>query len=87
MQGLTFIAAIGVITGLGVAGALCMFKAQTLTDRVQRKDRKRPLREAWPHSNVVMKPWYPLYLRCMGLLLWVADVVVFYLAFFPEAAR
>ena len=51
--------------------------------------RSSKLVQKWPFANLVMKPWYPGYLRIMGLFGFVFTLVWLYLAValrFPDQA-
>jgi hypothetical protein len=34
--------------------------------------------QKWPFSNMVMKPWYPAYVRIMGIVGWAYALICFY---------
>jgi len=58
------------VAGLGMA-LFCMFCAlepDSVAARVRRRhQRSSKLLQKWPFAKMVMKPWYPTYLRVMGL--------------------
>ena len=87
MQSLSFIAGLCVTVAFAAFGALCVFRAQALAARIQRWYAKSGFSGAWPVSSVVMRPWYPWYLRFMGLVVWVSEALVIYLVCFPGAER
>jgi hypothetical protein len=62
--------------------ALCLLKPELLVSYGQRRFLKSKLLQKWPLSNIVFKPWYPTYLRFIGLFgllavfLWLYAIVV-----------
>jgi hypothetical protein len=38
--------------------------------------------QAYPFSNMVMKPSYPIYIRCMGAFIWFWALLILYLVVF-----
>lgn len=34
--------------------------------------------QKWPFANMVMKSWYPGYIRVMGIVVWVYALICFY---------
>jgi len=67
------------VSALMVLGCACLFRTTLLVEWA-RKDYLRSSRvvQAWPLANLVLKPWYPIYLRMVGIyLLLIAIVVAF----------
>jgi hypothetical protein len=52
---------------LYVCGGLCIFKTSTLVEWAQRNYRKSKIVQAYPFADMVMKPWYPLYIPGAGI--------------------
>jgi hypothetical protein len=57
-----------VVIALVVLGCVCLFRTTVLVEWA-RKDFLRSSRfvQAWPGTNLVMKSWFPMYLRGMGI--------------------
>lgn len=85
MQPVVFFATLGIVSALGVLGAMCLFRPGVLVDLSQRNYERRKMTRAWPFSNLVLKPWYPTYLRFMGLFVWAFDLLFIYAIFFAHA--
>ncbi len=57
--------------GFAVCGWLCVFKTDMLVIRGQENYAKSGLVRAYPFSNMVLKPWYPIYIRRAGIFIWL----------------
>lgn len=38
--------------------------------------------KAYPFSNIVLKPWYPAYIRGAGIFIWLWALAIVYLVVF-----
>lgn len=65
-----------------VCGGLCIFKTRMLVGWAQRSYAKSKLVRSYPFSNMVTKPWYPVYIRCAGVFTWLWALTIDYLALF-----
>ena len=66
-----------------VCGAVCVFKTSTLVDWAQRNYRKSSkLAQSYPFAGVVLKPWYPIYIRGAGIFIWLWALAIDYLVLF-----
>lgn len=67
------------VIALVVLGLVCLFRTTVLVEWV-RKDYLRSSRvvQAWPFSNLVLKPWFPIYLRLMGIYALLIAILVAY---------
>ena len=65
-----------------VCGALCIFKTNMLVGWAQRNYTKSKFVQAYPFSGMVMKPWYPIYIRSAGIFIWLWALAVDYLVLF-----
>jgi hypothetical protein len=54
-----------------ICGGLCIFKTNTLVGWAQRNYAKSKFVQAYPFSGMVMKPWYPTYIRVAGIFIWL----------------
>jgi len=54
-----------------VCGGLCIFKTKMLVGFAQRNYTRSKFVQAYPFANMVMKPWYPVYIRCAGVFIWL----------------
>jgi hypothetical protein len=52
-------------------GALCIFRTTTLVGWAQKNYTKSKLVQAYPFSGMVMKSWYPIYIRGAGIFIWL----------------
>lgn len=68
-----------VVIALVVLSCACLFRTTALVEWV-RKDYLRSSRvvQAWPFSNLVLKPWFPIYLRMMGIYALLIAILVAY---------
>jgi hypothetical protein len=65
-----------------VCGALCIFKTNMLVGWAQRNYTKSKFVKAYPFSGMVMKPWYPIYIRSAGIFIWLWALAIDYLVLF-----
>jgi hypothetical protein len=65
--------------GFAVCGWLCVFRTNMLVTWGRRPYEKSKFVRAYPFSNIVMKPWYPTYIRCAGIFIWLWALAVIYL--------
>jgi len=62
-----------------VFGGFCIFRTKILVEWGRRNYAKGKFTQAWPFSSIVMKPWYPTYVRAAGIIIWLATLVADYL--------
>ena len=75
--------AVGVMSAFFYAcGGLCVFKTKTVVGWGQRSYAKSKLVQSYPLSGMVTKPWYPIYIRCAGVFIWLWALTVDYLVLF-----
>ena len=55
--------------GFYVSGGLCIFKTKMVAGWGQKSYKTNQWVRAYPFSNVVMKPWYPILIRCSGIFI------------------
>ena len=81
--------------GFGVCGWLCVFKTEMLVESGRRSYQKRKVLEEKsrlvralvgtnPTSRMVLKPWYPTFIRCMGAFIWLWALAVLCLVIFDH---
>jgi hypothetical protein len=63
-------------------GALCIFKTKMLVGWGQGNYVKHKSIQAYPFSDFVMKPWYPMYIRGAGIFIWLWALAIDYLVLF-----
>jgi hypothetical protein len=68
--------------GFYVCGALCIFRTSMLVGWAQRSYTKSKFVQAYPFSGMVMKPWYPIYIRGAGIFIWLWALAIDYLVLF-----
>ena len=76
-----------VVAGLAISGWLCVYKTDMLVERQRRRYEKHPWVRMYPFSSMVMKSWYPTYLRYSGLALWVWCFALIYLVWIRKPIR
>ena len=57
--------------GFYACGALCIFKTKMLVGWAQKNYSKSKFVQAYPFSGMVMKPWYPTYIRGAGIFIFL----------------
>jgi hypothetical protein len=69
--------------GFAVVGWFCIFRTSVLVERARKNYTKgNRFVQAYPFSNLVLKPYYPVYIRCAGIFIWLWSLVVDYLVLF-----
>jgi hypothetical protein len=63
-------------------GALCIFRTSMLVGWAQKNYTKSKFVQAYPFSGMVMKPWYPTYIRAAGIFIWLWALAIDYLVLF-----
>jgi hypothetical protein len=76
-----------VVAGLAICGWLCIYKTDALVEQQRRRYEKHGWIRAYPFSGMVMKSWYPTYLRCSGIFVWLWDLVLIYLLWVRKPVR
>jgi len=79
-SGAIAIAAMSVVFYL--CGGLCIFKTSMLVAWGQRSYAKSKFVQSNPLSSMVTKSWYPVYIRCAGLFIWLWALTIDYLVLF-----
>ena len=66
-----------------ICGGLCIFKTKMLVGWGRRSYAKSSkFVQGYPFSNIVTKPWYPVYIRCAGIFIWLWALAIDYLVLF-----
>jgi hypothetical protein len=60
--------------GFYVWGALCIFKTKMVVGWGQKGYKKGGF--LYPFASMVAKPWYPTYIRCMGVFIWLWALMI-----------
>jgi hypothetical protein len=68
--------------GFAVCGWFCVFKTSTVVGWGQKNYEKSKFVQSYPFSNMVLKPWYPTYIRCAGVFIWLWDLAIIYAVVF-----
>jgi hypothetical protein len=63
-------------------GGLCIFKTNMLVTWGRSSYTKSKFIQSYPFSNMVAKPWYPVYIRCAGVFIWLWALMLDYLILF-----
>ena len=63
-------------------GAFCVFKPTSIQAWLQRRHNKsNKFVQNYPLAKLIFKPWYPTYLRVMGVWAWMFALIFAYAAF------
>jgi hypothetical protein len=66
-----------------VVGCLCVAKPDKMADYARRRYFKmNKFFQKWPFANMVLEPWYPTYLRFMGLFFVAFALMFIFIGFF-----
>ncbi len=77
-----------VAIGLLALGWACVFQARPIADWQRRQYyQSSKFVQRWPLANIVLKSWYPTYLRGMGEFLWLIAVLLMVEAAFRRMSR
>jgi hypothetical protein len=68
--------------GFAVCGWLCVFKTDMLVERGRKNYEERKFVRAFTRSSMVLKPWYPTYIRCAGVFIWLWAIAIIYAVLF-----
>ena len=69
--------AVVVACGLTILGWACVFRANSIAEKTTREyHRGGKLVHRWPFTNIVVKSWYPIYLRGIGIVIWIFAVLL-----------
>jgi hypothetical protein len=68
--------------GFAVCGWLCVFKTNMVVAWGRRNYAKSKFVRAYPFSSMVLRPWYPTYIRCAGVFVWLWALLIIYLVTF-----
>jgi len=67
---------------LALVGALCIFKPESMQAWFQKRhSRSNKFVQNYPFAKLIFKPWYPTYLRFMGVWAWMFALFFAYAAF------
>jgi hypothetical protein len=73
------------IVALAALGWKCIFRTDDMVEWARRRYKQSSkFVQGYPFSNIVLKPWYPTYLRSMGIFIWLSDLLVVMVVFFPQ---
>jgi len=75
------------ILGFAVCGWLCVFRTSMLVEWGRRNYAKSRTLQAYPFPNIVLKPWYPTYIRCAGIFLWMWDLAIILMVLLTHRGR
>jgi hypothetical protein len=90
MENAIFPATSAAIAGvfLALVGALYIFKPESMQAWFQkRRNRSNKFVQNYPFAKLIFKPWYPTYLRFMGVWAWMFALFFAYAVFRTLARR
>jgi hypothetical protein len=68
--------------GFAVCGWLCVFKTSAVVGFGRKNYEKNKFVRSYPFSNMVIKPWYPIFIRCAGVFIWFWALAIIYTVVF-----
>ena len=72
---------------LAACGWLCVFKTGMLVKWGRDNYEKSKFVRAYPFSSIVSKEWYPIYLRCAGVFMWLFDLAFLWILLLAHRGR
>jgi hypothetical protein len=73
---------------LAFVGAFCIFKPERMQAWLQRRhNRSNKFVQNYPFAKLIFKPWYPTYLRFMGVWAWMFALFFAYAVFSTLTGR
>ena len=82
MERLMIPATLAAAVFLTFIGAFCIFKPEDMQSWLQnRHNRSSKFVQNYPFAKLIFKPWYPTYLRFMGVWVWIFAVIFAYVVF------
>lgn len=72
---------------MAVVGWRYLFRTEAVVADARARQGKKRLTQASLNSTMAMKSWYPTYVRCAGVGLWVLDLLMIYFLWFPKAPQ
>jgi hypothetical protein len=70
------------VLGFAVCGWLGVFKTNMVVAMGRKNYEKSKFLRSSPLSGIVLKPWYPTYIRCVGIFIWLWALAIVYLMVF-----
>jgi hypothetical protein len=67
------------IVVFAVCGWLGVFRTSMVVGWGRNNYAKSKLVRAYPFSGMVLKSWYPTYIRCAGIFIWLWELAIIYL--------
>jgi hypothetical protein len=68
------------ITVFLTIGWLCVFRTNVFVCWARKNyQRSSRLIQIYPFHSMVLKPWFPTYIRCTGILIWAWALIIFIL--------
>ena len=70
---------------LAAFGTLCIVKPEPVAAFARQHHQKsNKFFQNWPFAKMVLEPWFPRYLRCMGVVCWLFVVLICYATTFGQ---
>jgi hypothetical protein len=73
---------VAIIIGFGYCGWLCLFRTNKVVGWGRKNYARSKFAQSLPTASLVTKPWYPIYIRCAGVFIWLWAVFVFFVIAF-----
>jgi hypothetical protein len=67
------------VLGLAAGGWFCVFRTSILVTWARKNYEGSKIARAQPFSNMIMKPWYPMHIRGVGIFAWLLPLALVYL--------
>ena len=68
----------------GTAGTLCIVWPRNVAAFFRERYMTNKYFRYQPFSGMVLKPWYPTYIRCWGIFAWIIVLLVIYVEAFSR---
>jgi hypothetical protein len=77
MIGTVLLVAINIL--MAAVGWRYLFQTDKVVADAQARQQKKKLTQVSLNASISMKSWYPTYIRCAGVVIWVFDLFLIYM--------
>lgn len=67
---------------MAAVGWRYLFRTGAVVTQARARQQKKHLTQASLNASLAMQSWYPTYVRCAGVALWVFDLFLIYMVWF-----
>jgi TRAP-type C4-dicarboxylate transport system permease small subunit len=72
---------------MAAVGWRYLFRTEAVVTEARSRLEKKKWTQVSPSAGLATKSWYPTYVRCVGVVLWVLDLLMIYFLWFPKAPQ